>query len=275
MSPDPSIPCKHTVDCRVESIACVAVETFLLTLRAPSIVKAARPGQFVNLSVPRCGEILWRRPFSIHQVDNESGTFSVLFNVVGRGSQALNRVQLGDSLNCLGPLGNRFQIPPGTDELIIVAGGLGIAPFYFLLQDWAQEPFQKIIFYGVASNDRFCRLDDFSRLCSSLHLTTDDGSQGEKGTVIDSLRRHLCIKSERNRFLLTCGPTSMLRAVQRLGAEFQLSGAVSVENRMACGFGACMGCPVKLKNPGAPHKPYALACKDGPVFSLTEIVIDE
>ncbi|HNR66787.1 MAG TPA: dihydroorotate dehydrogenase electron transfer subunit [bacterium] len=266
---------KHLLNCRVESLAQVAFNTYRLTFASNWLAEQAQPGQFVNIAVPRCGDILWRRPFSFHQIDRHSGACTVLIQVIGRGSEALTRVQPGEHLSCLAPLGNHFVIPAEIDELLIVAGGLGIAPFFFLLQEVAAQPYKKVLFYGAASADCFCRVDELSSLTSQLFLTTDDGSRGEQGLVIKPLQRFLAEPDSKRRLVLTCGPTRMMQAVQNLCKKYHLPGYVSVENLMACGFGACMGCAVQMIDKGLSAKPFLLACKDGPVFPIDEIVIDE
>ncbi|MBD3373858.1 hypothetical protein GF406_02385 [candidate division KSB1 bacterium] len=256
-------------------IACnkVAKETFCLTLKSDLIAKHARAGQFVNVSVPREADILWRRPFSIHRVDPQKSTFDLLFSVVGKGTHILSQLAPPMTLDVLGPLGNHFEYPNDKNRLLIVAGGLGVAPFFKVLQEVAHRDLTIDFVYGVSSADYFCFLSEITSYCN-LILATDDGSKGVKGTVINALETLSHIQKDDTR-VLVCGPNPMLRAVQTYCQQHQLDAFVSVENTMACGFGACMGCPVPMKNPPNEGKQYYLACKDGPVFDMSEIIVDE
>ena len=251
----------------------VTKSVYRLDFYEPNLTPFFRAGQFVNISIPRCKEILWRRPFSVHRVNPEKGYFSVLFDVVGRGTLALKNIQKGDRVNMLGPLGNSFECPDDTEQVILIAGGLGIAPFYLFLQQLEHRDIKKTLFYGAASAERFCCLKEFEQLEATLYLTTDDGSEGEPGLITEPLWRYLeTVDLKRKTVLYTCGPTLMLKEVQKISKQFKLPAFVSVENVMACGFGACMGCAVPLDQPS--EKRYLLACTDGPVFPVNEIVID-
>jgi dihydroorotate dehydrogenase electron transfer subunit len=244
-----------------------------MTISDKLISHHCRSGEFVNIQIPNLDNILWRRPFSVHRINPKEETFDILFSIVGRGTQALSELKAGNQIDILGPLGNHFEIPDNAEQIIIVAGGLGIAPFMLFLQKLGKRP-SRLLFYGVASKNQFCLLDEFKEFQPDLYLCTDDGSQGHKGYVTDALEKYLNIHSGKNRYLYACGPTPMLKTLQTICIKHRINAWVSVENVMACGFGACMGCPVPLKNPVSENKKYVLACKDGPVFSLNEISID-
>ena len=246
-----------------------------MSLAAPELAQAAHAGHFVNVFIPGGGDWLWRRPFSVHAVDRSAGSIELLFNTAGRASQALSRMRPGVNLEVLGLLGNTFSLAPDQQEIIIVAGGLGIAPFRLLLQDLIDRPIRKTVFFGAASAARLCCLKEMSTLGADLHVCTEDGSRGEKGLVTLALERYLQDLSASGRQLFVCGPTAMMQQVQRLAKQYGFSGQVTVENRMACGFGACMGCPVEMRTTPPEEKRYSLACKDGPVFSLDEIIIHD
>ncbi|NIA30212.1 MAG: hypothetical protein GWP06_09910, partial [Actinobacteria bacterium] len=247
-----------------------------MRLYEPHIAQNTHAGQFVNIQIPKEAAVFWRRPFSIHGASPQSGIFEILFNAVGRGTRVLREIKTGAKLNLVGPLGNTFNHPEDVQEIIIVAGGLGIAPFKLMLQDLSNRQLKKTVFFGVSSKAALCCLDEFRRLGAEYHISTEDGSQGYHGFVTDDLQNYL-IKSPdlSHRQLLVCGPTPMLRKVQKLAQTFQLDAQVSVENRMACGFGACMGCPVRLAHPLDDDKQFLLACKDGPVFNMDEILLDD
>ena len=261
----------------VEHLETVAENTYRMCLFEPHIAQTSHAGQFVNIQIAQGATIFWRRPFSIHSTNPESGIFEILFNAVGRGTQVLKKNKNGAKLNLVGPLGNTFNHALHLEEIIIVAGGLGIAPFKLLLQDLKKQQLKKTVFFGVASTANLCCLDEFSRLGAECHISTKDGSKGYHGFVTDDLQNYLeeLPDSSHHRELLVCGPTPMLRKVQEIAQTFQINAQVSVENIMACGFGACMGCPVQLVHPHDDGKRYLLACKDGPVFNMGEILLND
>ena len=260
----------------VQSINHVAEETYNITLYGPYIAGLAHAGQFINISVPRVNDILWRRPFGIHRTNAEEGTFDIVFKVIGRGTKALMQVKTGEKLDIIGPLGNHFSYPPDLKEAIMVAGGLGIAPFPMLIQDTQNHKLQHTLFYGTKSKDQFCCLDFFEKSVHDLRLTTEDGTIGEKGLITDSLERYLKgLDTKEGKYIYVCGPTPLLAKVKQLASHFNIRAQVSVETIMACGFGACMGCPVPLEKPTKDGRKYLLACKDGPVFNMEDIIIDD
>jgi dihydroorotate dehydrogenase electron transfer subunit len=247
---------------------------FRLTLQASEWARTAHAGHFVNLRVPDCSEILWRRPFSIHRADRQKGTIDLLFAAVGRGSKSLSLIEPGAEIDAIGLLGNTFQPPPDLEEAIIVAGGLGIAPFLLFLQDAQAQPYRTTVFFGAFSQPQLCCADEVKSLAGKTVLTTEDGSMGEKGLVTNALEIYLAQSSVRHkRMIFTCGPTPMLRRMRELALQYRVPAQVSVENLMACGFGACVGCPVEMAHPPNEGVKYWLACKDGPVFPLEEILV--
>jgi dihydroorotate dehydrogenase electron transfer subunit len=267
---------KFVLTSPVRAIEELARNTYRLSIYAPEIARTCRPGNFINVLVPHCEEIYWRRPFSIHQKNSQEGTIDIFFVAVGRGTNALKDLQPGNFLDVIGPLGNRFDYPSTMKEAIAVAGGSGIAAFQFLLQDLKSWSGQKTLFYGSKSAQNFCCLEEFRELGAELHLSTEDGSKGEKGLVTDALESYLKTNdNNKGRELFVCGPTPMLKKVQEMTQQIGISAQVSVENKMACGFGACMGCPVTIAHPQPGGKKYWLACKDGPVFPINEILLDD
>lgn len=244
----------------------IASEIMLLRLTYPQLANHAKPGQFVEIRIPQCHHVFWRRPFSLHDVNPEQGTFDLLFNIVGKGTHMMSRVRKNEELSCLGPLGNHFTIPFDIKEALIVAGGLGIAPFAFLIQQVPADTLVKI-FYGAANIESLYRLETSSEV--KWNISTDDGSAGAKGVVTDLLETELKNR-QTGQMIYACGPSAMLRRTAELAAHYNVPGQVSIETVMGCGFGACMGCAVRLKHPEAGKK-YVLACKDGPVFNIDDI----
>ncbi len=253
----------------------VARNTHRITFREPFLAKSLRAGQFVNIAIPQCPDILWRRPFSLHRANPEADLFEILLADVGRGTHHLCASQPDQTYSMVGPLGNSFPFPRELEEAIIVAGGLGNAPFFQLLAD-LDRSIKRTLFYGTASADQICCVSEFRTLGAEVYLATEDGSKGHKGFVTEPLEEYCQrLTSTKGRYIYCCGPTPMLKRVQVLAESLDIPAFVSVENLMGCGIGACMGCPVRLKEPTAGGKQYLLACTDGPVFTMKEIELDE
>ncbi|HNY90486.1 MAG: Dihydroorotate dehydrogenase B (NAD(+)), electron transfer subunit [bacterium ADurb.Bin431] len=247
-----------------------------LTLQAPEWARAARAGHFINLLVPGRRDLLWRRPFSVHRADRSRGTIDLLVARMGRGSESLAECAPGDHLDAIGLLGNCFPFDPGLHEIIMVAGGIGIAPFDLLLQDVQGFSCKKSLFYGARSAGDLCRSTLWAESGAEVHLTTEDGSTGSRGLVLDELRRYLGSSANHaGRVIYGCGPTPMLAALREMALALGIKGYVTVENRMACGFGACVGCAVELAEARRDGQKYLLACKDGPVFPIEEILFHD
>jgi dihydroorotate dehydrogenase electron transfer subunit len=260
----------------VRSIQQVAHDIYLMILAGKSIASAARAGQFINIAIPQCSEILWRRPFSIHRTDPQKETFEILFHALGRGTQALKNMKSGDALDIIGPLGNSFQISTHLHHALIIAGGLGIAPFALLVQEFAARKIQSTVFYGAKSEQNLCGVQELAEYGAACHISTEDGSRGFKGFVTDLFAGYLAKKpATAGTEIFVCGPTPMLKRVRETAIVHNIPAQVSVENLMACGFGACVGCPVQIASPGDAETQYWLACKDGPVFYLDKITFDD
>lgn len=268
------MPQKMLRHCTLSSIEQVARDIFLLSFEDADLCRAVRAGQFVEVKVPQCTEILWRRPFSIHDIHPENNTVDILFHAVGRVTRTLAQLSGHVELDILGPLGNHFHYEQNLREAIVVAGGLGIAPFMLMMRELQERGIAMRLFYGVGGSDQFCRLREFEKY-AALHLSTVDGSRGCQGLVTDMLSDYLDRNTnDHASSLYVCGPTAMLRTVKEIARRFDMAAQVSVETVMACGFGACVGCAVPMTTP-IPGKEYFLACKDGPVFDIREVIIDD
>ena len=259
----------------VRGVEEIARDTYILSFEDADTSRSVRAGQFLEIKVPHCAEILWRRPFSVHNTHPQKNTVDVLFRAVGCGTRSLAHLTPGMELDVLGPLGNHFYYEREMREAIVVAGGLGIAPFMLMMRELEQREIPTQIFYGAGSADQFCDLQAFERY-ATLHLSTVDGSLGKRGLVTEMLSDYL----DRNRdnhgkSLFVCGPTPMLHKVKEIAEYHGTAAQASVETVMACGFGACVGCAVPMANPVPGQKEYFLACKDGPVFDMSEIRIDD
>jgi len=266
---------KKLYDSVVVNVIQVAQEIYILRLHEPELCQGVHAGQFVEVKVPHCSDLLWRRPFSIHNIHLARGTIDILFNAVGRGTAAMCHLKSGDVCNILGPLGNHFQYDDSLDHAIVVAGGLGIAPFMLLQRELADRAIPMHLFYGAGSKEQLCHLDVFEQY-ADVHVSTMDGSMGFKGLVTELLLEFLETFQDRSHSsLYVCGPTPMLRRVKEIAKEFGIPAQVSVETIMACGFGACVGCAVPMVHPRPGVKEYYLACVDGPVFNMENISIND
>ncbi|NQU17164.1 MAG: dihydroorotate dehydrogenase electron transfer subunit [Candidatus Saganbacteria bacterium] len=243
---------------------------YKLTLESKEISALAKPGQFVNILINHGTCPLLRRPFAIHRKNKDKEIFEVLYEVVGNGTMALSIKKIGDELDILGPLGNGFTIDQNKKTAIIVAGGIGIAPLVALAEE-TKSSNQTIYFItGHGSNNAIVCIDELKSMGIETILCTDDGTAGKKGTATkllkDLLDNKLSPISYNQSTIYSCGPKAMLKATAAIAKSKQISCQVSLEEKLACGIGACLGCSVKTK------KGYKLVCKDGPVFDAEELV---
>jgi len=244
----------------------VARSTLLLELRAKDLFSAGRPepGQFVMLG-PLKGDStdpFLNRPFSIHRLSG-SDRLELLIAVVGRGTRIIGTLEPGQRLSLLGPLGNGFSLPDPKRPALLVAGGLGVAPLFFLAEELCSQGARPRLLYGAGSVDLLVPTDGLQAQGGSVKLATDDGSAGFHGFVSGLLEEE---PEEPGAYLAACGPMEMLKAVADVAESRKLELEVSLESRMACGLGACLGCTVFL--PGGANR---RVCCDGPVFLAREV----
>ncbi|NOZ85709.1 MAG: dihydroorotate dehydrogenase electron transfer subunit [Deltaproteobacteria bacterium] len=244
----------HKTVCRVEGVSKEGGECVLLTLDAPEIAKLAVPGQFVMVKCTDGACPLLRRPISIASAREDK--IFLLVQPVGTGTRWLCERKAGDSIDVIGPLGNGFTLP-GAGENILVSGGLGAPPLLFLARILADMGKQAVSLLGAGSSSRLVLKNEMAAVCKDVFISTEDGSEGTKGLVTDLVSK-LAPKSTANIF--ACGPLPMLARVAEI-AEKASSCQVSLEAKMACGYGACMGCAVPAANGG-----YLHVCTQGPVF---------
>jgi dihydroorotate dehydrogenase electron transfer subunit len=238
---------------------------FRLVVRAPQIAPLVQPGQFAHVRILPLKDALLRRPFSIFQVSGD--TLSILYKTIGQGTEVLSRMRSGEELSLIGPLGHGFTLPPPTSEMpLLVAGGYGMAALYLLAQ---RSPVKGIVFVGGRRRvDILCE-KEFCDLGWEVCVTTEDGSQGEKGLVTQALLTELRRRAPECK-LFACGPTPMLKAVGQLAAEFDLPAELSLDEHMGCGIGVCLTCVVPIK--AAEGWEYQRTCTEGPVFDSRQIV---
>lgn len=250
----------------------------LLELDCPSIADESKPGQFVMIQTSGDHHPLLRRPFSIyksfsttHPRKGKRGQLSILYKQVGIGTRKMAALKRGGKINLIGPLGNGFTLPvlPSSTPSILIGGGVGMASLCALGETLRKG--ELYVFIGGKTEEDILCEDDFGKGKSvKVFIATEDGSRGKKGTVVD------LFKSEMKRFdrdqphhFYLCGPEGMLKAFARLIRPDAWTAQVSLEAHMGCGFGACWGCVVKVRDA---QTVYQRVCKEGPVFSLSEIV---
>lgn len=241
---------------------------FRLVVRAPQIAPLVQPGQFAHVRILPLKHALLRRPFSIFQASAD--TLSVLYKTVGQGTEVLSRMQPGEELSMIGPLGHGFTVPQsGGETPLLVAGGYGMAALYLLAQ---RSPQKGIVFVGGRRRvDILCE-EEFKVLGWEVRATTEDGSHGDKGLVTHALQRELDRRMP-GRKLFSCGPTPMLKAVGRLAAEFNLAAELSLDEHMCCGLGVCLTCVVPIK--AGDGWDYQRSCTEGPVFDARQVAWEE
>ena len=238
---------------------------YRLALGAAGVARESRPGQFVQIRVDDAFEPLLRRPFSIHRV--KGGVLEVLYEAVGQASEILAKKKPGKYLEIIGPLGNGFSLDSNSHVSLLVAGGIGVAPLVFLAEKIARRNKKAIILLGARDKKDILCQKDFQDLGFGVKISTDNGSRGFKGRVTELLRQQLTTNCQSQKpVIYACGPRPMLREVTRLSRKFKIPAWISLEEHMACGLGACLGCVVETKSG------YQRVCKEGPVFQAPEII---
>lgn len=240
---------------------------YYLVLEAPAAAAAAVPGQFLHVRVGEGYDPLLRRPFSLHEVDRLSGTVGLLYKVRGRGTAWLSARRPGDLLDVLGPLGSGFPPPPGTGSCVLVGGGLGTAPLFFLAAELRRKGWKIVFLAGAASAAGLYRLEVLETLGLELAVATEDGSRGYRGLVTELLAAYLRQRGA-PAALYACGPWEMLCRAAKLGKDHGIPTFVSLEQIMGCGTGLCLGCAVPVRGG------YARACTEGPVMPAEKVVWD-
>lgn len=261
---------------------------FLLSLDAPRQAPAVRPGQFAMVRILGRSDVLLRRPMSIFDVTAKEGpdggprkgqaprTLQLLYKVVGRGTALMAELKSGDKVGLLAPLGHGFfeedYLPRAheADEILHVAGGIGIAALLLPAKHLAEAGFKQRLFFGGRTKDDLVGTEDFKPRVRAMLLATENGSAGYRGYVTRPLEDYLTAHTHKKFLLMVCGPWPMLRATVELAKRFRHLCLVSMENRMGCGLGVCLGCCIRVDGQG--HEAYQRVCTEGPVFWADRIV---
>ncbi len=233
---------------------------YKMVLQTNDIAKHAKAGQFVELYTGE-KDILLPRPISISSIDDDKLT--LVYSVVGKGTAKFSDLKAGAQLRTMGPLGNGFSVDK-TGTHALVGGGIGVPPLLELAKQLKGELF---VFIGARTTPIL--VDEFKRYTDNVFVATDDGSYGFKGNVVDLMRE----KGVKPDNIYSCGPKVMLRAVSDFAKQNNIVAEISMEERMACGIGACVGCVTKVMKDGEPTN--LKICKDGPVFLSTEVIFND
>ncbi len=267
----------HDVEARVISLNKVRGKVYNVCLMAPEVAAIAKPMQFVNVTVGGSTDPLLRRPFSLSAIDAENGIIEITWAVVGRGTKMMAGWAVGQSVGVLGPLGNGLDMNklPLDRGLVLVAGGTGLAPLMPLASQARKTKTKTIVFYGARSANELLDTTCLEQGCQ-LHIATEDGSVGFKGLVTDLLETHLGsvvrVSAAGKATVISCGPNPMLNQAKQICNRYGFPLLVSLEERMACGYGLCQGCAVQSSG----HKQeYYHVCTDGPVFWADDINLGE
>ena len=230
---------------------------FSLVLQHPERLPEIEPGQFVEVDVPGNKQVMLRRPISIHDVDTENNTLTLLVQVVGKGTRTLATLNVGDKLNLVYPLGHGFSLE--GKNILLVGGGAGIAPLLHLSKCFASKGIRPTILLGGRTASLIPVQKEFESY-GTVGFATEDSSLGEKGMVT----QHSLFTNTYDR-IYTCGPTPMMKAVARYAMQNDIECEVSLENMMACGIGACLCCVVDS------DEGHKCVCKEGPVFNAKRL----
>lgn len=221
------------------------------------------PGQFVQISIPN-NVCFLRRPISIFDVDVENRVIKIIIKIVGNGTNELSKLIEGEIINLIYPLGNNFSLPKKTENnnLLFIGGGVGIAPLYYAAKCFTQKNYVADFILGFKTKEEIVLHKNFQQL-GNVHITTDDGSFGEKGRALN----HSLLKNKKFSKIFACGPKPMLNGVIEYAHKNYTECEISLENLMACGIGACLCCITKTKDGNK------CICKEGPVFDVNNFSV--
>jgi dihydroorotate dehydrogenase electron transfer subunit len=246
-----------------------------ITIVAPQVAEKVRPGQFVSVAMPQGSTFLLRRQFSIHQASRRggwAGTLEFVFEPRGPGTTWLAEVKAHQFLDVIGPIGRAFAYPTMLSGCLLVAEGHGSAPLYFLGQELRARGKRVDMLVGAETEDRVFKPIEGKRLSQTIVITTDDGSLGESGSVIDHLPE--VVESTGAQVIYAAGRRPMLRRIAQFCAERQIPSQIAVEEQMACGIGLCFSCTVPVIRKDGSGYDNLRACVDGPVFNPARILWD-
>jgi dihydroorotate dehydrogenase electron transfer subunit len=235
-----------------------------LVFKSRKLSRGVLPGQFLNLQIEPYLDPLLRRPFSYYRVQKDC--IEVLYENLGRGTALLAQKQAGQTLRALGPLGLSFTQNLKAKKRVLVAGGVGVPPLVFLAEHIQKELKTPLLMIGCKSKKEVLPKRELARVKSEVQYATDDGSYGSRGLVTVLLEKLLRKEDPKTLFIQTCGPRGMMNTVIQMAREHDVEGEASIDERMACGVGACLGCVVETIDG------FKTSCIEGPVFRFSSLV---
>lgn len=241
-------------------------DIFKFVIKSKNITEYALPGQFLEIRVNDDIEPFLRRPISIHEINKEKDELVFIFRVQGKGTEILSRKKVGDKISVMGPLGNGYFKLKDYKKIAIIGGGIGIFPLYELAKK-AKTKGEVTTYLGFKSKEFVLLEDEFANVSDKLIITTDDGSYKENGFAINYLKDDC--ENEKPDCIYACGPLPMIKSVRDFAIQNNIPAQISLEERMGCGIGICLGCAVKDKN----SEGFKHVCKDGPVFDVNDVEI--
>ena len=256
------------VNCELVKKEVVAEGIYKFTVKAPAIASKAKAGQFLEIKISKTGAPFLRRPISIYNICKEEGLVEFIFQVKGEGTKLLAEENVGAEIDIMGPLGNGSFDISDYKKVAIIGGGIGTYPLYELAKE-LNEKSDVTVYIGFRNKDLVTLEDEFAKVSNRIVITTDDGSYKEKGFAINFLKEDC--KKEKPDMIYACGPLPMLKAVREFALEENIPCQVSLEERMGCGIGACLGCAIKIISGEEPR--FGHVCKDGPVFNAKDVEI--
>lgn len=249
---------------------------FLLSVKLPESFQTPVPGQFVMVREKDRSYPLLGRPFSVYSIERREKTaiVEILYKVVGKGTVFLSMLKRGDLLEIFGPYGRGFEIFTQAGKVVLICGGIGVAPIAFLASHYRKlidiRNVELICYYGARSAESLVGFENVKGSCSNVFISTDDGSTGYNGFVTEMFANDISSYDPENTKIYACGHRPMLKRLSELLLRNRLSCQVLIEERMACGVGACLGCAVRTNDEQGKGR-YIRACKEGPVFNIQDI----
>ena len=252
---------KVLVDLTIKDVQKLNATCVLLVMKSDEPLPSVLPGQFAELRIDGTPSVMLRRPISVHSFSAEKNEVGFLVQLVGDGTRWLGSLKAGDKVNTLLPLGNGFTMPVEAGaKLLLVGGGVGSAPLYYLAEELKRKGFEFTLLIGARSAKDLYRREAYEVL-GRVEYTTEDGTLGEKGYVTNH-----SVLAEKFTQIYTCGPKPMMLSVAKYARENNIPCEVSLENMMACGVGACLCC---VEKDGEGHN--VCVCKEGPVFNSKKL----
>ena len=244
-------------------------DVYKFSVQAGEIVKLSKPGNFIEIRVSNQTEPFLRRPISIYNLDKENGILEFIFQIKGNGTNLLAQKEVGDEIDIIGPLGfGTFKIQD-YNKIAIIGGGIGIFPLYELVKQAKEQGKNVDCYLGFRNKDFVMLENEFKNVTDNLTITTDDGTYAKKGFAIDYLKEDM--QKEKYDCIYACGPIPMLRAVQQYANDNNINAQISLEEKMGCGLGVCLGCAVKTAKSPKEAPEYFHVCKGGPVFNAKDV----